>query len=88
VSGRAWKQPGQRAGTLRNPKLSSSWEKKMQQKAVDKAYKEVKQAAVQAKKEAKQVRRHWSGCRRRALERAAARPPFMAWASSRVPGYT
>lgn len=56
VSGRAWKQPSVRANKLRNPKLSSSWEKKMAEKAVSKAYQEAKQAALQAKKEAKQVR--------------------------------
>lgn len=51
VSGRPWKQPAQRAGTLRNPKLSSSWEKKMQVKATEKEYQERKQAAVAARKE-------------------------------------
>lgn len=33
VSGRGWKEPGKRANTLRNPKLSTGWEKKMKIKA-------------------------------------------------------
>lgn len=52
ASGRDWKQPGQRAGSLKNPKLSSSWEKKMQDKAVEKAFKERKRDAAAARKEA------------------------------------
>lgn len=53
ASGRAdWKVPGQRAGTLRNPKLSTSWEKKMAIKAEETAFKERKREAVAARKEA------------------------------------
>lgn len=53
ASGRAdWKVPGQRAATLRNPKLSTSWEKKMAVKAEEAAYKERKREALAARKEA------------------------------------
>lgn len=45
-------QPGERAGSLRNPKLSTSWEKKMKVKAEETAFKEAKRAAVAARKEA------------------------------------
>lgn len=52
ASGRDWKVPGQRAGSLKNPKLSTSWEKKMADKAVETAFKEQKRAALAAAKEA------------------------------------
>lgn len=58
ASGRSWKQPAQRAGTLRNPKLSTSWEKKMKQKAEEQAYKAAKREALEAKKEAARTERH------------------------------
>lgn len=51
ASGRAWKQAGQRAGTLKNPNLTSSWEKKMAIKAEEDAFKERKRAAQEARKE-------------------------------------
>jgi rRNA-processing protein CGR1 len=55
ASGRSWKQPAQRAGTLRNPKLTSSWEKKMKEKAELSALRarrrEVKEARKQAGRE-------------------------------------
>lgn len=53
VSGRSWKQAGERAGTLRNPKLSTSWDEKMRIKAEKAAFLEQKresQAAWKAKK--------------------------------------
>ncbi|BDA42079.1 hypothetical protein COCOBI_02-8800 [Coccomyxa sp. Obi] len=54
ASGRGWKEPGERAGTLRNPLLSSSWEKKMADKAAAQQFKAVKKAALDAYKEKKQ----------------------------------
>lgn len=45
-------QPGERAGSLRNPKLSTSWEKKMKAKAEEQAFKDAKRAALTARKEA------------------------------------
>lgn len=45
VSGRGWKQPGTRAGALKNPHLATSWEKKMADKAAAKLFKEQKTAA-------------------------------------------
>ncbi|KAL6767767.1 hypothetical protein F751_6939 [Auxenochlorella protothecoides] len=53
VSGRSWKQAGERAGTLRNPKLSTSWDEKMRIKAEKASFLEQKresQAAWKAKK--------------------------------------
>eukprot|EP00887_Chlorella_sp_A99_P002007 scaffold18.g2007.t1 len=50
ASGRSWKEPGQRAGSLRNPRLSSSWEKKMADKAAEAAFRERKQAAAEARR--------------------------------------
>ena len=66
TSGRDWKQPAPRAGTLRNPALSTSWEKKMAQKAEEQAYKERKRAAQEARREA-------AGAERRRREEAKAR---------------
>ncbi len=56
ASGRGWKVPGERAGSLRNPLLSSSWDKKMADKAAAQQFKAVKKAALDAYKEKKQVR--------------------------------
>ena len=56
ASGRGWKVPGERAGSLRNPLLSSSWEKKMADKAASQQFKAVKKAALDVYKEKKQVR--------------------------------
>ena len=74
ASGRAWKVPAQRAGTLRNPALSSSWEKKMADKAVEGAYKERKRAAAEARKEAaaEERRRREAVKARKEAKRAAA----------------
>ena len=44
-------QPGERAGSLRNPKLSTSWDKKMKAKAEEQAFKDAKRAALTARKE-------------------------------------
>lgn len=74
ASGRAWKAPAQRAGTLRNPKLTSSWEKKMAVKAEEQAYKERKRAAQAARKEAltaERLRRE-AAKKRKEEKRAAA----------------
>ncbi|EIE22047.1 hypothetical protein COCSUDRAFT_53945 [Coccomyxa subellipsoidea C-169] len=54
TSGRGWKEAGERAGSLRNPLLSTSWEKKMADKAAAQQFKAVKKAAVDAHKEKKQ----------------------------------
>ena len=54
-SGRNWKEPSQRASSVKNPILTSSWEKKMQQKAAHQRYKEVKQAAIDVRKQKLQV---------------------------------
>ena len=40
---------------MKNPILTSSWEKKMQQKAAHQHYKEVKQAAIDVRKQKLQV---------------------------------
>lgn len=56
ASGRGWKEAGERAGSLRNPLLSTSWEKKMADKAASQQFKAVKQAAAHARKEKLQVR--------------------------------
>lgn len=45
MSGRGWKLPGTRAGALKNPHLSTSWEKKMADKAEAKLFKDQKTAA-------------------------------------------
>lgn len=55
ASGRGWKVPGERAGSLRNPLLSSSWDKKMADKAAAQQFRAVKKAALDAYKEKKQV---------------------------------
>lgn len=57
ASGRTWKLPGQRAASLRNPKLSSSWEKKMADKAKAQAFKEAKKEAKALVSEAKREAR-------------------------------
>jgi rRNA-processing protein CGR1 len=52
-SGRAaWKQPSSRASTLRNPKLTSSWDKKMKDKAEKAAYVGLKREAAESRKTA------------------------------------
>lgn len=74
ASGRAWKAPAQRAGSLRNPKLGTSWEKKMAVKAEEAAYKERKRAAQAARKEAaaEERRRREQAKKRKEEKRAAA----------------
>lgn len=54
-SGRSWKTVGERAGSLRNPKLSTSWEKKMQDKAEKAAFTAQKREARDAWKAEKAV---------------------------------
>lgn len=74
-SGRGdWKQPGERAGSLRNPKLSTSWEKKMKAKAEEAAFKDAKRAALAARKEAaaEERRRREEAKARKEAKRAAA----------------
>ena len=61
ISGRGWKQPGTRAGALKNPHLATSWEKKMQNKAEAKLFKEQKTAASDEHKAKLAVRRQGSG---------------------------
>jgi rRNA-processing protein CGR1 len=69
ASGRDWKVPGQRAGSLKNPKLSTSWEKKMADKAQESAFKEQKRAALAAAKEAAaEVRRKKEAAKQRKKE--------------------
>ena len=55
ASGRPWKSPGERAGALKNPLLSTSWEKKMKLKAESKAFKTFKKEAIAAHKEKLEV---------------------------------
>eukprot|EP00884_Botryococcus_braunii_P022428 jgi/Botrbrau1/886/Bobra.0167s0010.1 len=50
-SGRPWKEPGERAGTLRNANLSTSWETKMQQKEQQTKFRELKQAVIEARRQ-------------------------------------
>jgi rRNA-processing protein CGR1 len=57
ASGRTWKAPAERAGTLRNQNLSSSWEKKMRMKAEAQAFKTRKRDAIEAHKTAMKERR-------------------------------
>lgn len=57
ASGRTWKIPAERAGTLRNQKLSSSWEKKMRLKAEAQAFKTRKRDALEAHKSVMRERR-------------------------------
>lgn len=52
ASGRSWKRPEQRSATLKNPKLSTSWEKKMKDKAEIDALRARKREAAEARKEA------------------------------------
>lgn len=61
ISGRGWKQPGTRAGALKNPHLATSWEKKMQNKAEAKLFKEQKTAASDEHKAKLSVRRQGFG---------------------------
>lgn len=57
VSGKTWKgEAEKRASADKNAVLGSSWEKKMQAKALKKAFQEQKQAAVDAHKEKRKVR--------------------------------
>lgn len=73
ASGRDWKAPGQRAGTLKNPKLSTSWDKKMATKAEEAAFKERKRAAQQVRKEAAaEERRRREAVKARKAEKQAA----------------
>ena len=52
VSGRSWKQPEARSGSLRNPGLSSSWDKKMRDKAEMGALRQRKRDAQELHREA------------------------------------
>ena len=54
-SGRNWKEPSQRASSVKNPILTSTWERKMQDKAARQHFKEVKQVAIDARKQKLQV---------------------------------
>lgn len=56
VSGRVWKAPGERAGKVMKPSLSTSWEKKMAMKASRQQFVDHKRAAVEAYKEKRKVR--------------------------------
>jgi hypothetical protein len=57
VSGKVWKgEAEKRASADKNAILGSSWEKKMQAKALKKSFQEQKQAAVDALKEKRKVR--------------------------------
>lgn len=57
VSGKTWKgEAEKRASADKNAVLGSSWEKKMQAKALKKSFQEQKQAAVDAHKEKRKVR--------------------------------
>lgn len=51
ASGRPWKTPGERAGALKNPLLSTPWEKKMKLKAEKDNFKALKKEAIAAHKE-------------------------------------
>ena len=51
ASGRPWKAPAERAGSAKNPLLSTSWEQKMKLKAEKKLFKAAKDEAVAAHKE-------------------------------------
>ena len=73
TSGRAWKAPGERAGSLRNPKLGSSWEKKMAAKAETDAYKARKREALEARRAAAtEERKRREAAKARKAERQAA----------------
>ena len=73
ASGRDWKVPAQRAGTLRNPKLSTSWEKKMANKAEADAFKGRKRAAKAAKGEAAAAERQRREAAKKKKEEARAK---------------
>lgn len=69
MSGRSWKQPAQRAGSLQNPGLSTSWEKKMKDKAEMSAYRARKKEALDARKEeAREARKRREDAKRRKEE--------------------
>ncbi len=60
VSGRSWKAPGQKMSTVRSgssKKLSTTWEKKMKEKAVLKDLRDRKKEAREQKKEAARAAR-------------------------------
>eukprot|EP00891_Asterochloris_glomerata_P000318 jgi/Astpho2/318/Aster-x0434 len=50
ASGRIWREPGIRAGSFKSQNMSSEWEKKMQDKAHSKAFKEARNEVVAARK--------------------------------------
>ena len=56
-SSRPWKQPAQRAGSLKNPNLSSNWDAKMKEKAEKAAYLALKREGVEARKAVKREAR-------------------------------
>lgn len=69
VSGRDWKLPGRRAGELKTPTLSSTWEKKMSDKASLAAFtarKRDAKAAFKAQKAEAHKRREESKARKEA----------------------
>ena len=50
ASGRPWKVASERASSLRNPILTTSWEKKMAEKEAGRLFKAAKTEAVEARK--------------------------------------
>jgi len=71
-SGRPWKQAATRASTMKNPGLSTSWEKKMKDKAEMAAYKARKKEGIEARKEeAREARRRREESRKRKEENRA-----------------
>lgn len=75
ASGRAWKEPSQRASTLRPATLSTPWQKKMEAKAAKAAFLEAKRAAVDARKDrlrTARAAREAALARKKAAQEAAA----------------
>lgn len=71
-SRRSWKQPAQRAGSLKNPNLSTNWDKKMKIKAERTAFLSLKREATEARKEAKkEAKEKWAEAKRRKEENRA-----------------
>eukprot|EP00889_Picochlorum_renovo_P001595 jgi/Picre1/28625/NNA_004025.t1 len=71
-SGRTWKAPGHKMSTLRSgssKKLSTSWEKKMADKAALKDLRDRKKAALEQKKEAARKAREQKEAARREKKR-------------------
>ncbi|KAK2075738.1 hypothetical protein QBZ16_001479 [Prototheca wickerhamii] len=73
-SGRSWKQPGQRASSLRNPQTALSWEKRMKDKAEKAAFLAQKRealAAFKAKKSEAKAQREASRQRKEENRKAS-----------------